>query len=118
MGSEMCIRDRWSGLGVLRRRADARWRVTESDISNLVQLQGSLLRAALPLVADDGLLIYSVCTLTRVETLGVDESFRVDTGAQSAGPLPEPWRPYGPGGLLLPQDLDSEGMAVFTYRPR
>ena len=107
-----------SGLGVLRRRADARWRITESDMANLVLLQGALLRAALPLVAPDGLLIYSVCTLTRAETLGVDESFRVGTGARSKGPLPNPWRPYGPGGLLLPQDLDSEGMAVFIYRPR
>ena len=107
-----------SGLGVLRRRADARWRVTESDISNLVQLQGALLRAALPLVAADGLVIYSVCPLTRAESLGVDASFREDTGAQSVGPLPKPWRPHSTGGLLLPQDLDSEGMAVFIYRPR
>jgi len=30
--------------------------------------------------------------------------------------MPEPWRPHGTGGLLLPQDLDSEGMAVFAYR--
>ena len=105
-----------SGLGVLRRRADARWRVVESDVSDLAGLQVELLLAALPLVAPGGLLFYSVCPLTAAETGNVDEAFRVATGALSAGPMPEPWRPHGTGGLLLPQDLNSEGMAVFAYR--
>jgi len=105
-----------SGLGVLRRRADARWRIVESDVSDLAGLQVELLRAALPLVVTGGLLFYSVCTLTAAETVDVDEAFRGTTGARPAGPMPEPWRPHGTGGLLLPQDLDSEGMAVFAYR--
>lgn len=105
-----------SGLGVLRRRVDARWRVAESDISDLAALQLALLEAVFPLLAPGGLLFYSVCTVTTAETVGVDEAFRAVTGARSAGPLPEPWRPHGLGGLLLPQDLDSEGMAVFVYR--
>jgi len=105
-----------SGLGVLRRRADARWRVVESDVSDLAGLQVELLRAVLPLVMPGGLLFYSVCTLTAAETVDVDEAFRGATDARPAGPMPEPWRPHGTGGLLLPQDLDSEGMAVFAYR--
>jgi len=105
-----------SGLGVLRRRADARWRVVESDVSDLARLQVELLRAALPLVAPGGRLFYSVCTLTAAETVDVDEAFRGATDARPAGPMPKPWRPHGTGGLLLPQDLDSEGMAVFAYR--
>ena len=105
-----------SGLGVLRRRADARWRVVESDVSDLAGLQVELLRAVLPLVMPGGLLFYSVCTLTAAETVDVDEAFRGATDARPAGPRPEPWRPHGTGGLLLPQDLDREGMAVFAYR--
>ena len=48
-------------------------------------------------------------------TAGVDE--RVRAGADLLPGAPGgPWRPHGSGGLLLPQDLDSEGMAVFRYR--
>jgi len=104
-----------SGLGVLRRRADSRWRVKPDDVAELADLQLDLLTAALPLVASGGQLVYSVCTLTAAETTGVDERFREVTGAVPAGPLPAPWRVHGAGGLLLPQDLDAEGMVVFRY---
>ncbi len=39
-----------SGLGTLRRRADARWRIDESDVARLAVLQGELLEAAAGLV--------------------------------------------------------------------
>ena len=108
-----------SGLGVLRRRADARWRTGPADVEELADLQVDLLTAAAGLVRPGGLLFYSVCTLTSAETSGVDRRFREATGLVSGPPLGAPWRPYGDdgaGGLLLPQDLDSEGMAVFRYR--
>src|SRR5262249_54838328 len=62
-----------SGLGVLRRRPDARWRLRESAIEELAVLQRKLLAAAAPLVRLGGVLVYSVCTLTAAETLGVDD---------------------------------------------
>jgi 16S rRNA (cytosine967-C5)-methyltransferase len=105
-----------SGLGVLRRRADARWRVSEEEIERLSSLQEKLLLSALNLVAYGGQLIYSVCTVTSAETTEVDERFRAKTGIQSCGLLPEPWRVHGQGGMILPQDLNSEGMAVFRYQ--
>jgi 16S rRNA (cytosine967-C5)-methyltransferase len=108
-----------SGLGVLRRRADARWRIGQADVEELADLQVDLLTAAAGLVRPGGLLFYSVCTLTSAETTGVDRRFREATGLGTGSPLGSPWRPHGDdgtGGLLLPQDLDSEGMAVFRYR--
>ena len=63
-----------------------------------------------------GLLIYSVCTLTNLETIEVDEKFRNLVDVQEIGDLPHPWRKHGRGGMILPQDLDSEGMSVFCYR--
>ena len=105
--------------GVLRRRADARWRTGRADVEELADLQVDLLTAAAGLVRPGGLLFYSVCTLTSAETTGVDRRFREATGLGSGSPLGSPWRPHGDdgtGGLLLPQDLDSEGMAVFRYR--
>ena len=105
-----------SGLGVLRRRADARWRIKEDDLAVLADLQLKLLCSALTMVKSGGLLIYSVCTLTNLETIEVDEKFRNLVDVQETGDLPPPWRKHGRGGMILPQDLDSEGMSVFCYR--
>ena len=105
-----------SGLGVLRRRADARWRIKEDDLAVLADLQLKLLCSASTMVKSGGLLIYSVCTLTNLETIEVDEKFRNLVDVQETGDLPLPWRKHGRGGMILPQDLDSEGMSVFCYR--
>ena len=108
-----------SGLGVLRRRADARWRGGEADLADLALLQADLLAGAAALVRPGGQLVYSVCTMTEAETAGVDRRFREAEPRAEPEPVGRPWRPHGDhgsGGLLLPQDLDSEGMAVFRYR--
>ena len=62
-----------SGLGSLRRRADARWRIQADDVERLVVLQREVLDAAVALVRPGGELVFSVCTLTAAETTGVDE---------------------------------------------
>ena len=59
-----------SGLGTLRRRPDARWRIAPSAVPRLVELQRALLDAAAALLRPGGQLVYSVCTLTAAETLG------------------------------------------------
>jgi 16S rRNA (cytosine967-C5)-methyltransferase len=51
-----------SGLGVLRRRADARWRKTPATIREMAGLQKKILRAALGRLAPGGKLVYSTCT--------------------------------------------------------
>ena len=56
-----------TGLGVLRRHPETRWRRTEADIQELAALQRELLEAATNLVAPGGVLVYSVCTFTREE---------------------------------------------------
>lgn len=108
-----------SGLGVLRRRPDARWRVTPDDLDRLVALQRSLLGAAQAVLAPGGTLTYSVCTITAAETLGIDAwlgDAHPDLVALDA--LGEPWRPHGRGGLLLPQDRGTDGMFVLRLRRR
>ena len=104
-----------SGLGVLRRRPDARWRVVGDDVAELGSLQFSLLRRAAALVKPGGTLVYSVCTVTAAETIAVAEGI---TGP-AATPLPlraDHWRTWGSGGLILPQDHDTDGMAIFKWR--
>lgn len=60
-----------SGLGVLRRRPDARWQKQASDIGQLVTLQKEILTGAAKTVAPGGLLVYSTCTITPEENQGV-----------------------------------------------
>jgi 16S rRNA (cytosine967-C5)-methyltransferase len=104
-----------SGLGVLRRRPDARWRIQPGDVENLAALQRNLLAAAAPAVKRDGRLVYSVCTLTRAETLDIDEWAKRELPELHAiDPPGAPWRPCGRGALLLPSDAQSDGMFVLV----
>lgn len=56
-----------SGLGVLRRHPDAKWRLQPSDVPRLADLQRQLLDAIVKRLAPGGTLVYSVCTFTRAE---------------------------------------------------
>ncbi|HCF71682.1 MAG TPA: 16S rRNA (cytosine(967)-C(5))-methyltransferase RsmB [Syntrophomonas sp.] len=56
-----------SGLGVLNRRADARWRKSYQEIEDLIEIQKCLLNQAALLVEPGGLLLYSTCTINRAE---------------------------------------------------
>ncbi|MEI7886193.1 MAG: transcription antitermination factor NusB [Actinomycetes bacterium] len=106
-----------SGLGVLRRRPDARWRVDSKAPVRLAALQRKLVDAAVTLLAPGGRLVYSVCTLTAVETLGVDEYVRKAYPHLAALSLPDsPWEPWGRGAILLPQIASTDGMCLFQYR--
>lgn len=107
-----------SGLGVLRRRPDARWRIDADGIDRLTRLQGELICAAQELVRPGGRLVYSVCTVTSAETTGhLDRVGDRYEPVEIADPGSEaPWRPLARhGGMVLPHDHDSDGMAVFAW---
>jgi len=106
-----------SGLGVLRRRPDLRWRVRPDDVGSLVGVQKQLLVAALGLVRPGGLVVYSVCTLTRAETVEIDEWLASEYPELTAlSPPGPPWRPAGRGALLLPQAAGTDGMYLLAGR--
>jgi 16S rRNA (cytosine967-C5)-methyltransferase len=106
-----------SGIGVLRRRADARWRLTPEVIEECAALQRDLLLAAAVLVRPGGLLVYSVCTLTPEETTGVDEFAAARLPAfTAAAPPRRPWKVQGRGALLLPHERGTDGMFVLLLR--
>lgn len=56
-----------SGLGVLSRRADLRWRRRPEDLPELVHLQKQILAHAARLVKAGSRLVYSTCTIDRAE---------------------------------------------------
>lgn len=104
-----------SGLGALRRRADARWRITEADVSELAGLQRKILSASAPLVRPGGSLTYSVCTLTAEESIDHPVPAGFDPMVESPG---RQWHPYGHGWRVLPHDHDTDGMVLIRYRRR
>ena len=64
-----------SNTGVMRRRVDLRWRLTEEEIKRLEQMQLALLRRAALLLKPAGSLVYSTCSLEPEENKTVIESF-------------------------------------------
>lgn len=105
-----------SGLGSLRRRPDARWRIDADAPERLARLQARLVDAAAPLVRPGGVLVYSVCTLTRTETTDVADAFATRHPDWTVAPVPgSPWEPWGTGALLTPQTAGTDGMAIFAW---
>ena len=56
-----------SGLGVLRRRAEARWRKQKEDLKVFPPLQLAILNNAARYVKPGGMLVYSTCTIEQAE---------------------------------------------------
>jgi 16S rRNA (cytosine967-C5)-methyltransferase len=56
-----------SGLGVLSRRPDAKWKRTPGDIANLTAIQAGFIRSCAPLLQKGGRLVYMTCTMTLAE---------------------------------------------------
>lgn len=106
-----------TGLGVLRRRPEARWRVTEGAVEELAALQRELVAAAAQALAPGGRLVYSVCTLTAAETVAIDEWLAVTHPDLEPQPPPgPPWTPVGRGARLLPQAAGTDGMYALLLR--
>ncbi len=64
-----------SGLGVLGRRADARWSKESENITGLCGIQKRILEEAAQLVVPGGTLIYSTCTITPEENIDMVTNF-------------------------------------------
>lgn len=64
-----------SGLGVMLRRPDLRWKKSLSIIEISAKLQLNLLKSVAFLVKPGGVLVYSVCTISRKESTDVIDKF-------------------------------------------
>lgn len=60
-----------SGLGVLRRHPEAKWRLRPEDLLDLASRQAALLDSLVPRVRPGGRLVYAVCTFSPAE--GADQ---------------------------------------------
>ena len=103
-----------SAIGTWRRNPDARWLIDRQAIPRLADLQGQILRAAAAGVRPGGTLVYSVCTLTPAETLGVIRPFLEAHPAFRLDPFPHPLDGSPTDGTVLiwPQDADTDAMFI------
>ncbi|MCX6460906.1 MAG: hypothetical protein NTZ03_11420 [Actinobacteria bacterium] len=95
-----------TGLGVVRRRPEARWRRQPSDVATLAVLQRELLTAGLRAVRPGGVVLYSTCSPHLAET-----EFVVDDVVQRAGGAVE-----RVAISLVPGEAASENARLWPHR--
>ena len=90
-----------TGTGTWRRNPDARHRLTETDLLELVPKQASILDTAQALVRPGGRLIYATCSVLPEENEVQVAAFLTRHPAFSLLPLAAEWPPGGDGMLVL-----------------
>jgi 16S rRNA (cytosine967-C5)-methyltransferase len=80
-----------TGTGTWRRNPDARQRLTERDLSELVAKQAMILEQASRLVRKSGRLIYATCSLLREENEAQVDAFLAVHPEFTVRPLAEAW---------------------------
>ncbi|MBD1400783.1 16S rRNA (cytosine(967)-C(5))-methyltransferase RsmB [Pelovirga terrestris] len=107
-----------SGIGVLRRNPEGRWNKTAADLRQLAALQQRLLAQTATLVRPGGLLLYSVCSFSHIESNDVIDSFIAEHPNFTLDPLPAQlpahWASvFAPAGTLRTYPHCHEGMDAF-----
>ncbi len=106
-----------SGLGTLQSRPDLRWHASEEGIVGLAGLQAQILAAGARLLKPGGVLVYSVCTISRAEGEGVIADFLAAHPAFQPDDLSARLPAYadaavGPYLQLLPHREGTDGFFV------
>ncbi|MBC1209671.1 16S rRNA (cytosine(967)-C(5))-methyltransferase RsmB [Listeria booriae] len=111
-----------SGFGVLRRKPDIKYSKTEADIVNLARIQEAILAEVSTLLKENGILIYSTCTIDQQENRGVVEAF-LQTHPEfqlERVQLPEKMQAYVKADYLelVPTDIGSDGFFIASFRKK
>jgi 16S rRNA (cytosine967-C5)-methyltransferase len=97
-----------SGLGVLAKKPDAKWRREPEDIRDLVKLQRSILENATTLVKPGGRIVYSTCTMEPEENFDLIREFLTNHQDFS----------IEPPGEIIPKDAISAHGYIETFPHR
>lgn len=97
-----------SGLGILGRQPEARWRKQPGDPERMSALQGALLRAAAGCVKPGGALVYAVCSTDRRESEDVIDAFLATAGEFARDAVPARYGPFltSAGDVLVAPGID------------
>jgi 16S rRNA (cytosine967-C5)-methyltransferase len=101
-----------SGIGTWPRNPDAKWRITQSDVTSRSAVQLDILRQVADCVRPGGRIVYSVCTLTDSETNSVIRSFMSEHPTFCLSPFNHPGTGKQTNGeiLVLPSEGPGDGM--------
>jgi 16S rRNA (cytosine967-C5)-methyltransferase len=108
-----------SGVGTWQRNPHARWTTRSEDVRELAEVQKQLLKNAVEALKPSARLIYSVCTLTRMETSEVAESITRQFPQLKPLPLPDLLAAEGAVGnqlWLWPQETGGNGMFITAWQ--
>lgn len=108
-----------AGLGTWQRNPQARWTTRPQDVSELSEVQNTLLTNVASSLKPGGRLIYSVCTLTEAETVGVAKSITDQFPQLKPLSLSNPAKPHAPAASHLwiwPQDMQGNGMFICAWQ--
>lgn len=109
-----------SGLGVIRRKPDLKWRKQPEDIASVADLQGELLQSVAGLLKPGGVLVYSTCTTEQAENSRIVAGFLKNNPGFASVTFSSPvWERLegtalaaGEGIQLLPQHYGSDGFYI------
>lgn len=107
-----------SGLGILQKKLDMRWRKDASQLTSLPELQLQILENASAYVKIGGYLVYSTCTINELENEHVIQAFlntHTNYTLEDVAPL-LPFETEGPMVTLLPHVYDMDGFFIARLR--
>ncbi len=108
-----------SGIGIVGRQPEARWRKSPDDAARLAPQQLAILEAAAMRLRAGGTLVYSVCSTDAREGDDVIAAFLAIQPSFERVPLPERYAPFATplGDVLVPPGIDGrDGFFVARLR--
>lgn len=107
-----------SGIGTWQRNPHARWTTSLTDVRELAEIQRTLLLHVADSIKPGGKLIYSVCTLSREETVGAANFFQNERKDFQPLEKTNPFQPSETANQFMfgPQDSGGNGMFVSCWR--
>lgn len=110
-----------SGLGIIRSKPDIKYNKSVTDIEQLSRVQTDILQQIAPLLKENGKMVYSTCTIDRLENEEVVEAFLRNNPAFKVDPTffeevrdmhLEKINISDVGLQLFPQSCDGDGFFV------
>jgi 16S rRNA (cytosine967-C5)-methyltransferase len=107
-----------SGLGIIGRHPEARWRKDPADGARLGLLQAELIRAAAARTAPRGRLVYAVCSSDPREGREVVDAFLAGDATFERAPLPDRYAPFAKDGdvVVVPGIAGRDGFYIASLR--
>ena len=108
-----------SGLGVLRKKPDIRYK-DPVDFSSFPEIQSTILKNVSRYVAPDGVLLYSTCTVRKEENEEVVSSFMADDERFESVDFELPYVGWSSLGMmqLWPHRHETDGFFIAKMRRR